>query len=115
MKFRKSIESMSMVFTKIRCRIDARQINLGRDIIEFFLHHLANVDITQSLSGSPQQPANLGQEQCARMSVTHPMVGGQRDDSMPDRCSLIARAGLCPRVGQRLHTRAMSFRRRLCL
>src|SRR5665811_356038 len=38
--------------TKIRCRIDVRQINLGGDIVEFFLDHFADVEVIHSLSGS---------------------------------------------------------------
>jgi hypothetical protein len=37
---------------QIRRRVDARRINLGRDVVELFQHHLANVNVTHSLSGS---------------------------------------------------------------
>src|ERR1019366_2420365 len=37
---------------QIRGRIDARHINFRCDIVELFLHHLANVDVIHSLSGS---------------------------------------------------------------
>ena len=39
-------------FTQVGCGIDARQINFGRNIIEFLLHRLLNVDVAHSLSGS---------------------------------------------------------------
>src|SRR5512139_2109135 len=39
----------------------------------------------------------------------------RRQGSMPDRCSLRLRAGLCLPAERRLHTQAMSSRRRLYL